>query len=159
MAFNSAVQANVQNVDGGELLVTAPYAVTSYDSFQDGLKIGRIAQIKAGVVSNLDGTSTPDICGVVRRDVANATVAGETISADYSLRADVVDFGRVTVFTATGAVPTEGSAVYVINNTSADAGKVTQNSSATGALALTDVVFYKEVKAGVWTVTLKKFIK
>lgn len=156
MAFTSAVSV-LQNVDGGELLTTSPYGVTAYTSYQDNLNVGRIAQMKAGVVSNLDATATPDLVGVVLRQIGSSLEDGTALSGVSSV--DVCDFGRATVYTATGAVPTAGSAVYVINAVGDDAGKVTQDSGATGAVAVTDAVFYKEVKSGVWTITLKKYMK
>lgn len=156
MAFTSAVNV-LQNVDGGELQTTSSYGVTAYTSYQDNLNVGRFAQMKAGVVSNLDATATPDLVGVVLRDIGGALEDGTALSGVSAV--DVCDFGRVTVYAATGAAPTVGSAVYVINAVGVDAGKVTQNSEATGAVAVTDAVFYKEIKSGVWTITLKKYMK
>ena len=154
MAFTS--QASYEAVNGGEQWTTAPCAATNYTNFQDGLETGRFAQLKAGVLSNLDGTTTPDLAGVVILRKSSAIEDGTAITAANNVDVDVADFGRVAVYVVAGDTPVEGGAVYVVNDTSADAGKATTLNT---ALAVPNAVFYKEVKAGVWIVTLKQYMK
>lgn len=156
MAFTNT-NYGLQAVDGGELVATSPYGVTAYTSYESGLQVGRVAQLKAGVLSNLDGTAAPVLVGAVLRDLGSAVENGTALINVSSV--DVCDFGRTTIYLATGANPTELAPVYVVNAVGVDAGKVTQDSAVAGAVLVTGVVFYKQVKTGVWTITLKNYLR
>jgi len=167
MAFTS--QDSYKAVNGGEQWTTAPCAATNYTNFQDGLETGRFAQLKAGILSNLDGTTTPDLAGVVLLRKSSALEDGTAISAENNVDVDVADFGRVSVYVVPGVVPVEGESVYAYNNTdngtenwgmatNAEANLASDGTTEV-ANASVDAVFYKEVKAGVWIVTLKQYMK
>lgn len=160
MAFDTTVQEEIPNIGSGEISTAGAHNETAYDNFVDGLVIGRMAQMKAGVLSNLDGTATPILPGVVLRAITKAigSTTYDTTGQVPDEHSNVGDFGRMTIDVTDAAVPTFGAPVYVINAAGADAGKATQNSGAAGALLVANVTFFKSIKTGVWEISLKQLM-
>ena len=167
MAFNDGVLDEVIQIEEGEVITTSPNNVDSYDTFEDGLKIGHFAKLDSGSIDNLDGSATPVIIGVPKRKI-NKAISSEVYVATAvnglaDKNADVCNFGRITVvMTATAvaaATAVEGDQVYVINGAAnADNGKVTNNSGETEALIATGVKFKREKQSGVWVVTIANYL-
>jgi len=162
MSFpGNAVESKIVGLDGGEVIKTSPYNISSFDKFEDGLLIGRLCKLDGGSIDNLDGSATPFLAGVpVRR--LNKALQDSTYSSVGTVPdgfADVATLGKVSVITTDAATPARGNPVYVINAVgNADNGKVTQDAGATGALLAEDLVFDKQTKSGVWIVTIKKYL-
>lgn len=160
MPFPTNVQQTILPVTEGELL-DAPSIVLSTASWEEGLIIGRFAQIKAGVLSNMDGTATPVVAGVVLRELnslielpgeAGAAVTNLLISETVQ---DYVRQGLVTVKLAAGAAtPTMFAPVYAVNEAAnAENGNVTPTSA--GTTVETNGEFIEQIQAGIWSVRLK----
>jgi len=159
MPFPSTVQASMTPVNEGELGLGANI-VLSTDSWQAGLLLGRFAQMKVGVLSNLDGTATPLLAGVVLRELnslielpgaAGSAFSGLLVSEKNQ---DYVRQGLVTVKLAAGsAVPNIFDPVYVINVLgNVDNGNVTPT---VGSNVATTAEFIEQVQAGIWLVRIK----
>ena len=160
MSFKNAV-VEVQDMLAGEIIASAPFNVSAYETFEDGLKMGRFVKFDAGSADALDGSSTPDIIGVAKRKVTGEiaeegvyTVAGQA----FDSVAEIADFGYVTVTVTDAAAPTKRAPVFAINSAGAESGKATQDTGETGALALADAVFWEPKSAGVWLVRISKYL-
>lgn len=161
MAFDNTVLPDLPQIGSGEISTAGACNVTDYDRFEDGLVIGRVAQYTSGgIVANPDGTATPTYVGVVKRRISKEIEAqGETYNTTGRFpdsHASIVDFGRVTVDVTAAATPSFGDDVYVVNTAGADAGKVTQDN--TGTVALPNATFFREIKTGVWEITIKQIL-
>lgn len=161
MTFKQAVLKEVTDMLAGEILASAPYNVSAYDIFEDGLAMGRFVKFDAGSADALDGSATPDIIGVAKRKVSGE-IAEEgvytAVGIEHDSVAEIADFGYVTVSITDAAVPTKRAPVFVINASGADSGKATQDTGETGALALADAVFWEPKSAGVWLVRINKYL-
>lgn len=157
MSFSTTVQPTVKKMGTGEVIFSSPHNVSAFDEFEEGLLIGRFSQSLSGVISNLNGTATPTIAGVVKRKISNELNATyyTKLGQEVDQVAEVGDFGFMTVTVTGTAAPSRFDPVYAINATGADAGKATQNSAATGALAISGAVFWQEEEAGVWLIRYK----
>jgi hypothetical protein len=152
---NQNLQSIPTNVGIGEVWATSPYAVKSYPNYADGLKIGYFVQNKNGVISNLDGTATPKIVGVVKRDIAGY-LESDTLQKGLPYPhhlADIVNFGGVSVATVAGLTIADGDPVYIINS-GADAGKATNVAS--GNIAV-NAIFQHAVEGG-WKIAITQYI-
>lgn len=160
MAFDNTVLADNLDLPAGEVIKSSPHNVSAYDVFEDGLIEGRFAKLDAGSVDNLDASATPVIVGVTRRKVTGEIGAGvySTSGIEIDQVAEVVDFGHVTVTVQDAAVPTKLAPVYAINLATAEAGKATQDSGASGAVLVPNAVFWEEKQAGVWLVRLPQYM-
>lgn len=156
MAFDSAVDQEIEQIGSGEINEVGACNQTAYDKFEDGLVQGRFVQVKAGVTSNMDATATPLNVGVSLRNIGGEIgVTTYRTSGDIpDPHANVADFGRVTVDVKTGETPAFGGAVSFHNVADADAGK----ALATGGVAVPNATFIREIKTNVWEITLKSYM-
>lgn len=152
MAFGSARQDEIGKIGSGEIVGT-PGLVTSYTTFEEGLKGGLFAKYVSGGVELMDGSATPTIAGVVKRELTGAIEDDGLYTADNNVYADVIEGTTiVTVTVRTGLTIGKFDPVYAYNAAGADAGKAT--NSATDAVAV-DGYFYEEIDTDVWSVRLK----
>ena len=156
---NGAVSTISQINHGGQYLAdVAGLSIKPYVDFEDGLPMGLIVQLKAGVLSALDGTADAVIAGVSKFDMSRTIEEGAVYTSNALVHYDlvnVIEMGIVSIPLATGAAPTEKAPVYYIND-GADAGKVTQDSGATNAVLLQYAEFYREVKEdAIWQIRLR----
>ena len=160
MAFNDTVLQGVRDLPAGEVIAASPYNVSAFEVFQDGLVEGRFAKFDSGSIDKLDGSATPVIAGVAKRKVTGEIGSGVYSSSGQAIDqvAEMVNFGFVTVTATDAATPTKYDPVYTINADTAEAGKVTQDSGATGALLVEDAVFWEVKSSGVWLVRINKYL-
>lgn len=161
MAFKNTVLQEYKDLGAGEVLKSFPHSVTAHDSFEDGLRAGRFAQIKAGVLSNLDGTATPAIVGIPLRkvtgEIADDSVYTKT-GLGYDSVAELIDFGYATVEISAGADPKRYDKVNVLNDATVNAGQATEEAVASGIVAAGDVIFWEPKAAGVWLIRFNKYL-
>lgn len=151
MAFGTGYLDEIGKVGSGEILGTAG-VVYSYTTFEENLKGGLFAKIVSGGVESIDGSVTPNIAGVVKREVASALENAGTYTAENNVYADVIETGLVTVEVVSGLTITKNDAVYVSNGGDANDGKATNVSTDNEAV---DGVFFEEISANVWAIRLK----
>lgn len=129
------------------------YADThNINQWQDGIKIGRIAQLKAGVVSDMDGTTNPVIVGAVIKEV-NAIEDGMTYNKVSMKQINTLYAGKISVEVKTGDTPARFGKVYVDNSSAGEYGKVTTDS--VNGIPM-DAIFVAEEQAGVWSIRINK---
>ncbi len=160
MSFTTGVLERVSDLPAGEVIEASPYNVSAYEVFENGLVQGCFAKFESGSVDSLDGSAAPTIAGVAKRKVTGEIGPGVYSTSGQAIDsvAEIIDFGQCTVSITDAATPTKFDPVYVINAAGADAGKITQDSGATGALLLEDVVFWEVKASGVWLVRIKKYL-
>lgn len=152
MSFGSGFENEIGKVGAGEIIGT-PGVVSSYNTFEAGLVGGLFAKYVSGGVELMDGSATPTIAGVVKRDITGAIEDAGAYSADNNIYADVVEGNTlVTVTVRSGLTINKFDSVYAYNAGGADDGKAT--NSATDAVAV-DGYFYKEINTNVWAIRLK----
>jgi hypothetical protein len=146
MAFQTGYLADPVKVGAGERFGSVNIILSATD-FEDGLKVGKFAQLKGGSITNLDETSTPVIAGVVLRNVASPVEDGGIIDGSLFGQVEYLRQGLVTVSVKAGETPVQFGEVYADNET----GEATADDDdvATGA------EFIEEVQAGVWLIRLK----
>lgn len=146
MPFQTGALTDFQKVAGGERFGTAN-VVLSASVFENGLKAGRFAKFEAGSLSNLNGSASPVIAGVVLRNTAGALESGGTIDASLYNQVEYLRAGLVTVDVRAGQNPVRFGAVFASNTT----GEATTTTTdiPTGA------EFIEEVQAGTWLIRLK----
>lgn len=150
MSFPNSPTNDLQALGGGERFAST-IAILTADDFEDGLRVGRFAQIAAGRLDNMDGTATPNIAGVVLRNVSTPVEDGTTLDADLYHQADYARGGFVTVDVKDGETPPAMfGAVYVSNAGDADDGLATS----TDTDLTVNAEFIREVQVGVWLVYL-----
>lgn len=162
MAFKTTVAAGIPDIGAGEVIKSAPYDVQAYPNFEEGLLAGRFCQLKAGVVSNMDGTATPKLVGIPRRKVSGeiADVSKYTKTGDgYDSVAEVIELGYTTVQVATGAEPKRHDKVNVINEAdNAENGMATDAEVASGIISAGQVVFWEQKAPGVWLIRFNRYL-
>lgn len=162
MAFKTTVAAGIQDIGAGEVIKSTPYDVQAYADFEEGLLAGRFCQLKAGVVSNMDGTATPKLVGIPRRKVSGeiADVSKYTKTGDgYDSVAEVIELGYTTVQVATGAEPKRHDKVNVINEAdNAENGMATDAEVASGIISAGQVVFWEQKALGVWLIRFNSYL-
>jgi hypothetical protein len=149
MPFNSYTP-EIEAVGSGEII--KGQIITNYQTFEDGLLVGRFAKYDAGFIENIDGSTTPTIAGVVCRNIASAIEDGGVVTLENSINVDVIEQGIITVEVDTGATINKFDRVYAIN-TLASGGVATNVSDSNIAI---DAYFYEEIKSGVWSVVINK---
>lgn len=160
MAFADTTLSDNPDLPAGEVIKSSPHNVSAYELFEDGLIEGRFCKFDTGQIDNLDASVTPDIAGIVKRKITgeiNAVGTPGTYSAsgqEIDQVAEVIDFGYATVTVQDAANPSKRDPVYTINLDSAERGKATENSGASGALAVTGAVFWEQKATNVWLVRL-----
>ena len=154
-SFNEDITGEaIQAVDSGEEFGTNNGIVSPYTTFEDGISEGRFVKLDSGSIDALDGSETPVVAGVLLREITGAVDSAGTTSTTYQTSVRVKEKGYVTVDATDEAEPSKFDAVYYINATT-DTGKVTEDSTATGATAV-DAYFVREVKTGVWLIEINK---
>jgi hypothetical protein len=157
MAFDNTIQQDAAGLDAGELLEGHVNNTDAFGTFEDGLKVGRFAKYDTGSADNLDGSATPTIAGVVKRNLT-----GDLSKTVYDTEDDVAEisnFGYIVVEVVDGNTPAKYGQVYAENagiNAGADYGKAT--TLATGNVAVTGATFHKEIKTNVWAVKLGQIL-
>ena len=148
MTFDSAASMEMPEVGAGvATLVDRSYIYTASEGgvpFEDGLKIGRFAQIKAGVLSNMDGTATPVVAGVVLRSPARPVTEDMIYSKEFCDNVNYLRAGMVTV-EGTGTAPDYLAPVFINVD-----GVATKSNSDTAVNA----EFLEEKQSGVWLIRL-----
>lgn len=149
MAFsdNDTVLEDAQGLGAGELVTGHPHNTDAFSTFEDGLVVGRFAKYDSGSLDNLDGSATPVLAGVVKRNLTGS-LTKTTYTTDDDI-AECVNFGYVTIDVESTATPTKYEQVYTINATGADAGKATDDNT---KLEVPGAVFWKEIKTNVWQI-------
>lgn len=160
MAFNSAVLENIADLPAGEAITASPSNTSSFEVFQDGLIEGRFVKFDTGSIDILDASVAPVIAGIAKRKVTGEIGTGiySTSGQEIDQVAEVINFGFATVTVQDAADPSKYDPVYTINLDSAEAGKATEDSGATGALAVSDVVFWEQKAANVWLVRMNQYL-
>lgn len=155
MAFsnNDTIQQDAPGLGAGELFKGHVNNTDAFSTFEDGLIVGRFAKYDTGSLDNLDGSATPTIAGVVKRNLTGdlTKTTYNTTGASVDDIAECVNFGYVTVAVTDTATPVKYGQVYAVNAATADAGKATNDS---GQLQIPGAIFWKEIKAGVWVVRI-----
>jgi hypothetical protein len=147
MAFGTAYLADPAAVGGGERQGSS-HVIFAASVFEDNLKIGRFAKLDTGSIDNMDGSATPQIAGVVLRNIAGPVEDGALIDAQLYETIDYVRGGLVTVNVKTGETPSVLGKVYASNAGDANDGLAT----ATGTDVPTNAEFIAEVQTGVWLI-------
>jgi len=150
MAFPTGALLDPQLQGAGERSGSTQTILTT-TVFQNLLKIGVFAQLKAGSIANMDGTATPTIAGVVLRNVSAPIESGGVVDNTIYQQVEYMRQGLVTVQVMAGVVPVQFQPVYA-SNVLATGGQAT--NIATGNIA-TGAEFINEIKPGVWLVRLK----
>jgi len=160
MAFNNAVLQDNLDLPTGEVIAASPYNVSAFEQFEDGLIEGRFVKYDTASIDKLDASATPTIAGIAKRKVTGEIGAGVYSAAGQEIDqvAEVINFGFATVTVTDAAVPVKYLPVYTINAATAETGKATQDSGATGALLVEDVVFWEQKAPGVWLVRINKYL-
>lgn len=150
MTFATGYKSSPDKVGAGEIH-GGGHCIWGARSFQDGLTVGRFAQVKAGVISNMDATATPTLAGVVMRNAASPVEAASVLNTAYYANADIVLSNMVTVDAVAADTPTMFAPIYAVNTAGADIGKATVNASGTIA---TRGRFLEVIQPGVWLIQL-----
>ena len=156
MAFTSHNFTEIANVGAGVLNPTLPHKISTYTvNYNSPLAIGRIAQIKAGKLANLDATATPVIAGLVLSSVVNPMENGNTFTqtGDAAVyQVDSLEWGLGTVDVVAGVTPAKFGKVYAVNTAGADIGKATTVS--TGNVEVKGY-FNREISPNVWEIFIQ----
>lgn len=160
MAFNDAVVAEVVDLPAGEVIKSAPHNVSAFEVFEDGLIEGRFVKFDTGSIDLLDASVTPKIAGIAKRKIDGEIGTGvySTSGTEIDSVAEVINFGYATVTVQDAAAPSKYDPVYAINLASAESGKATEDSGATGALLVANVVFWEQKAANVWLVRINQYL-
>lgn len=167
MAFPGTVQKSINPVTEGEL-GDGPNIVLSTINWQDGLKIGRFAQLLTvssvpDVLSNMDGTATPRIPGVVLHSPVDLLEAAGTAANPANIlvsekNQNYCNQGLVTVrLSAASGTPIKFAPVYAVNYAgNTDNGNAQDTaSSGTNAAVLTTAQFVREIQTAIWEINIK----
>ena len=167
MPFNSTVTTSINPVTEGEL-GDGPNIVLSTIDWSAPLNIGRFAQLLTvgsvpNTLTNMDGTGTPNIAGVVLRSPVDLLELPGQAGAPANIlvsekNQNYVRQGLVTVrLSAASGIPAKFSTVYAVNSEgSIDNGNAqdTAGSGDTAAVAV-NAEFVEQVQPGIWLVRLK----
>ncbi len=160
MPFDTAVLQNVQDLPAGEVITASPYNVSVFEKFEDGLIEGRFIKFDTESADKLDASATPVIAGIAKRKVTGEIGDGiySTTGQEVDQVAEVVNFGFATVTVTDAAAPSKYAPVYTINAATAETGKGTQDSGASGALLVANVVFWEQKATNVWLVRMNQYL-
>lgn len=163
MSFNNTALGDNLDLPAGEVITSAPYNVSAFEQFEDGLIEGRFCKFDTGQIDNLDASATPTIAGIVRRKITGEIGTGvySTSGQEIDQVAEVINFGFATVTVTDAADPSKYDAVNVVNADTADAGKATDAAVTAGPPAIIsagDVIFWEQKAANVWLVRINKFL-
>lgn len=120
MPFASTVTNTIPTLQEGELGEGATIVLSTTD-YENGLLIGRFAQILSGTLSNMDGTATPLVAGVVLRGTNDLVEKPGEAASELPFYAsepnqNYVRQGLVTVkLSAASGTPAQFGQVYAVN--------------------------------------------
>ena len=155
--FNDGVELDAPGLDAGEVIEGHVSNTDGFLTFESGLHVGRFAKYDTGSLDNLDGSATPVIAAVVKRNLT-----GDLSKTVYDTEDDIAEganFGYVTVDVVAGTTPAKYGTVYAENagvNAGADYGKAT--TLVTGNVEVLQADFWKEIKTNVWVVRLRSIL-
>lgn len=166
MAFDNTVLAAIPDLPAGEVIKSAPHCVSAFDSFTDGLSVGRFVKFAANNVSNLDGTATPAVIGIARRKLVGAVgqetyrtlAAVAATCAAFDSVAEVINFGFATVAVPDGVTPAKYGQVYAVNAAASGVNFGKATTVATDNAIVPDCVFWEPKAAGVWLVLMSRYV-
>lgn len=147
MAFLTGYLADPQQVGAGERY-GENQLILSASTFENGLKVGRFAKLDTGSIDNFDGSATPQVAGVVLRNVASPVEDGETIDSALYDHIAFIRQGLVTVEVKAGETPAMFSRVFISNAGDANDGKATATATDIDANA----EFVQEIQDNVWLI-------
>lgn len=147
MAFTENFSNDIENVGAGERYGIGNVELNT-TVFEDEIIVGRFAKLDSGSIDKLDGSATPEIAGVVIRNVAASLEDGDTVDAAIYNQIDYMRSGLVTVKVKTGETPALLERVYVSNDGDANDGLAT----ATNTDVAVNAEFIKEMKTDVWLI-------
>jgi hypothetical protein len=151
MAFATGYLADPAKVRGGERFGNTNIILSAARGDWSGINVGRYAQVKAGIIEDMDGTATPTIAGVVLRLAANAVEDGSVLDSNLFDHMEYLRQGLVTVDVKAGeTAPSLFGAVQASNAGDANDGLAV----ATGGID-TNSEFLRVVAPNVWLVRLK----
>lgn len=150
MAFNSPITTDFIRVGGGYRYNAKADLILTATEFEDGLVTGRFAKLDTGSIDNFDGSATPEVAGIVLRDVTLPIEDGATVSGDLYQQVEYARKGLFSVEVKDGEDPALFGQVYVSNAGDADDGKATATNTDEEAVGWE---FIEEVKPGVWLVS------
>jgi hypothetical protein len=149
MSFATGYLSDPNKVQGGESYNEAGVDLSA-TVFENGLKVGRFAKLEAGSVDNLDGSVTPLLVGVIKRDDANAVEDGGTIDSDLCSQISYRREGLISVDVVPGTTaPALGARVEVSNAGDANDGLAIDTGGADSTAE-----FIEEITTNVWLVRL-----
>lgn len=159
MPFDNTVLGQITDLKAGEVIASSPYSISAFEIFEDGLIEGRFCKFDTGSIDNLDASATPVIAGIAKRKISGEIGTGvySTSGQGIDQVAEVINFGYATVTVTDAADPSKYDPVYAINLDSAERGKATEASGATGALLISDCVFWEAKADGVWLVRFNTY--
>lgn len=153
MAFDNTVLTAHADLMAGEVLKSKPHNVEAFELFSDGLYEGRFCRYDQSddTIKNLSGSASPIIAGIVQRKLTGEIGTGtySTSGTEIDQVAEVINFGWATVKVTDAADPSKYGQVYVVNDSTADAGKATNDA---GETEVEGCVFWEEKQDGVWLV-------
>ncbi len=166
MAFTGVRTDELNKVGSGEIIGDVG-VVSSYTTFEAGIKGGLFAKYNTTSkgLELVDGSATPTIAGVVKRDVTGAIEDAGAYTAANANSVDVIEAGIVTVDVVPGLTINKFDPVYVYNNTdvaTTEWGKATNHATdlaSDGTTAVDNIAvdgyFYKQIDTDVWSVRIK----
>ncbi len=151
MAFSTGT-TEIQEVGSGEVSTNNPFVITDHATYETGLLQGRFCKADSGSIDKLDGSATPYVAGIVKRNPSSAIEDGSTITTDNMPVAEVCSFGFITVDPKGGeAAPAWGAAIFAENTNDANAGMALSVQGGNGVA--TNAKFVRVV-GSVWLVAL-----
>lgn len=147
MAFATGLLSDPKKVGSGEL-VGKFHAIIGSSTFEDGLLAGRFAKLDTGSIDNFDGSASPVVAGVVKRNVAMEVEGSSAIDSDLYSQISYVRQGFVTVGVKADETPAVLGRVYISNAGDDDDGLATATDTDVDANA----EFIAEVATGVWVI-------
>ena len=151
MSFSQSLSINVVQVEGGELLGhSESHVIFSESTFENNLRVGRFAKLDTASIDNMDGSASPVIAGLVRRNVSSAVEDGGLLTTANNELIEYVRQGLVSVDVKTGETPAKFGQVYASNAGDADDGLAT----ATNSDEYVNAEFLYEIKTDVWAIFL-----
>lgn len=149
MAFTQAIGTGIEPVGAGERY-GQNVVIIGHDLFEDGLKVGRFAQVDNGSLKNMTNGDNQVIAGIVLRDVANPIESGDTLNKPYQSSVSILRAGLGTVeVDADSTQPVFNGIVYAVKSAGEKAGIATADE---GSNVITNARFIREIKSGVWLV-------
>lgn len=158
MAFANTVLTETAKLGSGEVLRNKVYNIEGFSKFEDGLLIGRFAKYDTGSADNLDGSSIPQVAGLVVRKMGGVIDETSYKSAGTLIDsvAEIATTGFATVDVVASLTPAKYGIAYAENQTSGQYGKATTVSSGN---VDSGWVFWEQVDTNLWLVAKKELVK